>query len=236
MSSPLRPARELAQSRRRFPNESPEYRAARNALLEQEIELRRLNEAVAAQRRALPPGGLVPEDYRFESEHGPVQLSEMFGPHDTLVTYNWMYGPQRQRPCPMCTSMLSAFDGEMPDILQRVSFAVVGRSPIDRLVAFKKERGWRHLRLFSSAGNRFNRDYADEDPEAGEDNAGFNVFVRQADGKVRHFWGDEMGPESADPGQDPRGAPEVMPIWIVLDMTPGGRGTDWYPSLEYPSR
>jgi predicted dithiol-disulfide oxidoreductase (DUF899 family) len=131
----------------------------------------------------------------------------------------------------MCTSFLSALDGEMADILQRVAFAVIARSPVERLTAFKRERGWRHLRLYSSGGNTFNRDYADEDPDSG-DNAGFNVFVR-SNGIVRHFWGDEMGPETADPGQDPRGAPDAMPLWTVLDMTPGGRGTDWYPKLEY---
>lgn len=230
----LKPARELAQSPHRFPGEGPEYRAARNALLEQEIELRRLNERVAAQRRALPPGGVVPQDYPFDSERGPIAMSQMFGEHDTLVTYNFMFGPQRKRPCPMCTSMLSALDGEMPDILQRVAFAVIARSPIERLTAFKQERGWRHLRLYSCGGNSFNRDYADEDPASGSDNAGFNVFSRK-DGVVRHTWGDEME-HTADPGQDPRGHAEVMPLWVVLDMTPGGRGTDWYPKLEYPAR
>lgn len=230
-ASTLKPARLLADSPRRFPGESAEYRRARNDLLAEEIELRRHIERVAAQRRALPPGGVVPQDYRFEGEAGMVTLAEMFGTHDTLVTYNWMYGPQRARPCPMCTSLLSAYDGEMPDILQRVAFAVIGRSPIDKLVAFKKERGWRHLRMYSSNGNTFNRDYADEDPEGGDVPA-FNVFTRSG-GTVRHFWGAEMGPWTADPGQDPRGAPDVMPIWTVLDMTPGGRGSDWYPKLEY---
>jgi len=227
----LKPAEVLAQSTRRFPGESTQYRRARNALLAQEIELRRHIERVAAQRRALPTGGEVPQDYRFEGEQGPATLSQMFGDFETMVTYNWIFGPQRARPCPMCTSMLSAFDGEMPDILQRVAFAVVARSPIERMVAFKKERGWRHLRLYSSGGNSFNRDYVGEDP-GGDDQAAFNVFTR-AGGVVRHFWGDEMGPQTADPGQDPRGAPDVMPVWTVLDMTPGGRGTDWYPKLQY---
>ena len=220
-----------ALSTRRFPGESAQYRRARTALLAEEIELRRHIERVAAQRRALPPGGAVAQDYRFEGERGPVMLSQMFGDHDTLVTYNWMYGPKRKRSCPMCTSLLGALDGEMVDILQRVSFAVIARSPIERLVAFRNERGWRHLRLYSSGGNGFNRDYADEDPD-GDDNAGFNVFTRSG-GVVRHFYGDEMGPESADPGQDPRGAPDLMPVWTVLDLTPQGRGTDWYPKLEY---
>ncbi|CAN7152270.1 DUF899 domain-containing protein [Trinickia sp. LjRoot230] len=228
----LKPSALLAQSKYRFPGESPEYRAARNALLEAEIELRRHIERVAAQRRALPLGGPIPEDYRFESEHGPTTLSQMFGKHDTLVVYNWMFGPQRARPCPMCTSLLSAWDGETPDIEQRVALAIVGRAPIERLVAFKQERGWRHLRLYSSGGNHFNRDYAHEDPEQG-DNPALNVFVRRG-GEIRHFWAGEMGPETADPGQDPRGAPDLMPLWTVLDFTPGGRGTDWYPKLEYP--
>ncbi|CAH2899467.1 MAG: Uncharacterized protein conserved in bacteria [uncultured Paraburkholderia sp.] len=227
----LKPARELADSPRRFPGESAEYRRARNDLLAEEIELRRHIERVAAQRRSLPPGGIVPEDYRFEGESGPVSLSDMFGRHDTLVTYNWMFGPRRERPCPMCTSLLSAYDGEMPDMLQRVAFAVIGRSPIEKLVAFAKERGWRHLQLYSSAGNTFNRDYAGEDPD-GDDVPAFNVFTRSG-GTVRHFWAAEMGPWTADPGQDPRGAPDVMPLWTVLDMTPGGRGSDWYPKLEY---
>lgn len=230
----LKPAKLLAESSRRFPGESAAYRHARDALLAEEIELRRHIESVASQRRALPPGGEVQQDYRFDGEHGPVTLAQLFGEHDTLVTYNWMFGPSRERPCPMCTSLLSALDGEMPDILQRVAFAVIARSPIERMQDFAGERGWRHLRLVSSGGNTFNRDYADEDPD-GDDTAAFNVFTR-AGGRVRHFWGDEMGMQTADPGQDPRGAPDPMPLWTVLDMTPGGRGTDWYPKLDYSSR
>jgi predicted dithiol-disulfide oxidoreductase (DUF899 family) len=227
----LKLAQVLAESTRRFPGESTQYRNARNALLAEEIELRRHIERVAALRRALPPGGELPQDYRFDGENGAATLTQMFGDHDTLITYNWMFGPKRERPCPMCTSLLSALDGEMPDILQRVAFAVIARGPIERLVAFKKERGWRYLPLYSSGGNSFNRDYANEDPDAG-DNPAFNVFTRSG-GTLRHFWGDEMGPQTADPGQDPRGAPDPMPLWTMLDLTPGGRGTDWYPKLEY---
>lgn len=228
----LTPASELVKHDKRFPNESETYRAARRALLAEEIELRRHIERVAAQRRALPPGGAVREDYLFQGPDGPMNLSRLFGDKDTLVTYNWMFGPQRERPCPMCTSMLSALDGEMPDILQRVAFAVFATSPIARMTAFAKERGWRYLKLYSSAGNSFNQDYADEKP-GGEDNAAFNVFMKR-NGTIVHFWGDEMGMETADPGQDPRGAPDPMPLWTILDLTPEGRGTDWYPKLEYP--
>ena len=227
----LKPARELADSPALFPGESAEYRRARNDLLAEEIELRRHIERVAAQRRALPPGGEVPENYRFESENGPVTLSDMFGPHDTLITYNWMYGPQRERPCPMCSVLLSAYDGEVRDLMQRVGFAVIGRAPIEKLAAFKKERGWRYLPVYSSGGNSFNQVYAAEEPDGG-DNPALNVFVR-SNGTIRHFWAEEMGPSTADPGQDPRGAPDLMPLWLLLDKTPAGRGGDWYPKLDY---
>ena len=227
----LKPATELAKHGYTYPNESAEYRAARTKLLAEEIELRRHIELVAEQRRKLPPGGEVREDYVFMGENGPVKMSEMFGKHDTLAVYNWMYGPKRERPCPMCTSLLSSWDGEAPDIEQRIALAVVAKSPIERMVAFKKERGWRHLKLYSSAGNSFNKDYHAENPKW-DDDAAFNIFTRR-DGKIRHFWGGEMTGETADPGQDPRGAPDLMPIWTILDSTPEGRGTDWYPTLSY---
>lgn len=227
----LVPARELAQHGLDYPNESAEYRRARTALLAEEIELRRHIERVAAQRRALPLGGEIREDYLFEGENGPARLSDMFGEHQSLIVYNYMFGPQRERPCPMCTSLLSALDGEAPDIEQRVGLAIVAKSPIERLIAFKTVRGWRNLKLYSSAGNAFNRDYFAETPTSPDD-AAYNVFTRR-NGKIHHFWGAEMTGETADPGQDPRGAPDLMPIWTLLDTIPEGRGRDWYPKLEY---
>src|SRR5258706_5013487 len=140
-SSTLNPAAELAKaSGFRYPNESAEYRRAREALLAEEIELRRHIERVAEQRRRLPPGGEVKQNYVFEGEKGRASFADLFGDKDTLVVYSYMFGAQRERPCPMCTSLLSAWDGEVPDILQRVALAVVGRSPIERLKAFKRER------------------------------------------------------------------------------------------------
>jgi predicted dithiol-disulfide oxidoreductase (DUF899 family) len=231
-SSTLAPAAELAKaSGFRFPNESEAYRRARTALLAEEIELRRHIERVAEQRRALPPGGEVKKSYAFVGEHGPADFAGLFGANNTLVVYTYMFGPQREKPCPMCTSLLSAWDGEVPDITQRVALAVVARSPIERLVAFKRERGWHYLPLFSDATGEFSRDYHAVTKDGGDD-ATFNVFTRR-DGVIRHFWGGEMNGASADPGQDPRGAPDLMPIWTILDVTPEGRGTDWYPKLSY---
>ena len=145
------PADQLArESPIRIPNESVEYRAARKALLAQEFELRRQIERVAAMRRALPPGGPVTGDYRFETEDGPSDLAGLFGDKQTLVVYNYMFGPERKRPCPMCTNLLDAWDGNADDITQRVSLVVVARSPLERLAAVKRERGWKNLRLASA--------------------------------------------------------------------------------------
>jgi predicted dithiol-disulfide oxidoreductase (DUF899 family) len=225
-------ASELAGTNRaHFPNENEQYRTARNALLVEEIELRRHIERVAEQRRALPAGGAVSKDYQFVGEKGPVTFSKLFGDKQTLVVYSYMYGPKRQQPCPMCTSLLSSWDGVAADVEQRMALAVVARSPIDRLAAFKKERGWRALKIYSDQSGDYTRDYVSAD-EA--DIPAFNVFTRR-DGAIRHFWSGEMGAETADPGQDPRGAPDLMPIWTIFDNTPDGRGTDWYPKLKYAS-
>jgi predicted dithiol-disulfide oxidoreductase (DUF899 family) len=227
----LTPADELAANCKvRFLNESEEYRRARTALLAEEIELRRHIERVAEQRRALPPGAEV-KNYRFVGEAGPVDFAGLFGDKQTLVVYSYMYGPQRERPCPMCTSLLSAWDGEAQDMMQRVALAVTARSSIERLMAFKKERGWRHLRLYSDTSGDFSRDFHAIGPN-GEDYAGLNVFSRR-DGTIRHFWSGEMDFSTADPGQDPRGAPDLMPLWTVLDTTPEGRDPHWYPKLDY---
>jgi predicted dithiol-disulfide oxidoreductase (DUF899 family) len=226
----LTPANELARrSTVRFPNESREYRRARETLLAEEIELRRHIERVAAQRRQLPLGGNVTGDYRFEGEHGAVTLADLFGDNQTLIVYSYMFGPQRERPCPMCTSLMSSWEEKLPDIEQRVGLAMVARSPIERLVAAKRARGWTKLKVYSDNDGGFTRDYVsalDADVPA------YTVFTRK-DGAIRHFWSGEMGSETADPGQDPRGAPDLDPLWAILDTTPEGRGADWYPKLEY---
>ena len=226
----LKPASELAHENGvRFPNESDEYRRARDLLLAEEIELRRHIERVAQQRRALPPGGALSRDYRFVGEHGAVLFSELFGDKQTLAIYSYMYGPQRAQPCPMCTSLLSAWDGEAADVGQRIALVVIARSPIERLLAFGNARRWRHLRLYADVSGDYTRDYVSAQDA---DIPAFNVFTRR-DGSMRHFWSGEMGGGSADPGQDPRGAPDLMPLWTILDSTPEGRGSDWYPKLSY---
>jgi predicted dithiol-disulfide oxidoreductase (DUF899 family) len=219
-----------------FPGETPPYRAARNELLEAERDLRRQVERVAALRRRLTIGPAVVEDYAFdEIEAGAsrkVRLSELFAKgKDTLVVYNYMFSSEMEAPCPMCTCFLDGLDGNAAHLEQRVNLAVVAKSPIARIQELARSRGWRHLRLLSSAGNTFNRDFHGED-KGGSQNTIIHVFVLRPDG-VHHFYSSELELIPADEGQNQRHIDMMWPIWNVLDLTPEGRGTDWFPRLSY---
>jgi predicted dithiol-disulfide oxidoreductase (DUF899 family) len=236
----------------RFPNESAEYRRARSRLLEEEMELRRDIERVAALRRALPAGGELREDYVFEmnapaGKPTNVRLSQLFAPgKDTLAIYSFMYGPDRERPCPGCTHFLDGLDGAAEHIGQRVNLAVVAKSPLPRILAFARERGWHRLRLLSTAGNTYDRDYygdstalsaavrEQQEFKAGEewDMPMLNVFHRDGDGAIRHFWGSEVLYVPPEPGQEYRHNDLLDPLWNMLDLTPEGRG-DFHPRLNY---
>ena len=226
----LRPASELAATNTaHFPNESAEYRTARNRLLVEEIELRRQLERVASQRRALPPGGQTPQDFEFASETGPTRFSDLFAEKQTLMIYSMMFGSQRKGPCPSCTSFLSAWNGIAVNLRQRVAIAVTARSPIERLIEYKNQRGFTNLPFLSDGSGEYTRIYVSAEDA---DIPGFSVFSRR-DGVTRHFYSGEFSGAMADPGQDPRGAPDLDPLWLMLDLTPEGRGVDWYPKLAY---
>jgi predicted dithiol-disulfide oxidoreductase (DUF899 family) len=227
----LKPAREIAEADpTRWAGESVEYRQARTALLAEEIDLRRRIQRAAEHRRALPPGP-VAKDYRFLDEQGTeIGLVDLFGRHDSLFAYFWMYGPERERPCPMCTSFVGSLDIPARDIEQRIAIAIVGRSPVARQLAFARERGWANLKFYQTVGDDYGRDVH---ALTGEDEgAAVTVWRRDGD-QARLFWAAEGGMETADPGFDPHLAPDPTPLWTILDMTPGGRGADWYPKLDY---
>jgi predicted dithiol-disulfide oxidoreductase (DUF899 family) len=209
---------------------------------------------VAAQRRGLPPGGTVSEDYRFEEvggQGGEVTFSELFAPgKDTLVIYSFMFPrwsgdtrpgptegetarlPLEETPCPSCTSILDSLDGAASHLSQRLNLAVVAKSAPERIAAFARERGWRNLRLLSSRGNAYNLDYHAETSD-GIQRPILNVFVRDGD-VVRHSWATELMFTPRDEGEDPRHVDLIWPMWSVLDMTPDGRGSDSnFPGLSY---
>jgi predicted dithiol-disulfide oxidoreductase (DUF899 family) len=239
-----------------LPGESKEYRAARERLLQREIELRSATEAVAAARRELPAGGPVPCDYVFDGEGttgAPVEvrMSELFAPgKPSLVIYSFMFPrdpgeespgpstgqtallPLAEGPCPSCTALLDPLDGAAEHAGQHINFVVVAKAPIERVITFARERGWRHLRLLSSATNTYNRDYLAETPD-GIQRPMLTVFHRQ-NGVIRHFWSSELFYAPTDPGQDPRHVGSLEPLWNLFDLTPEGRPQDWYEQHDYP--
>jgi predicted dithiol-disulfide oxidoreductase (DUF899 family) len=235
---------------RRFPGESTEYREAREALLEREIELRRAMEAVAEARRELPPGGMVPEDYVFAGVDGEVRMSELFAPgRDSLVIYSFMFPrdssddrpgpttgkaaelPLHEGPCPSCVALLDQLDAAMRHGGEQVNFAAVVKAPIDVVADFGERRGWRWIRLLSTAGNTYSRDYHGE-TESGDQIPTLNVFHRSGD-EIRHFWATELMFAPADPGQHPRHVGTLEPVWNLFDLLPEGRPMDWDEQLSY---
>lgn len=224
-----------------FPNESAEYRRARDELLRAEMGLRKQLESVAAQRRKLPLGGVVPEDYEFEEGGASlddnktvrrVRLSELFTRDGaSLVVYSFMYGPKMTKACPSCTSILDSLDRTAPHATQRVNLAVVAKSPIERIRAHARDRGWRNLRLLSSANNTYNTDYHGENA-SGSQLPALNVFERRGD-KIHHTFCTELLFVKPEPGQDGRHVDLIWPLWNLFDFTPEGRGTDWHPALKY---
>ena len=220
-----------------FPGETPAYRKARDKLLKAEVALRRQVEEVAKLRRRLPMGGEVPEDFEFDEGADvvgmkKVRLSELFTPgKDTLILYNYMFSLAMGNPCPMCTSIIDSLEGAAPHIAQRANMAIVAKAPLPRLLTFARNRGWRNLRFLSSADNSFNRIYKGEEEE-GDQNPMMHIFVRR-NARIRHFWASELFFAKPEKGQNMRHVDLIWPLWNLLDLTPEGRGRDWYPKLNY---
>lgn len=230
-------AAQLAAVRKPFPGETAVYGKARQGLLAEEIELQRHIDQVSTTRRSLPDGPLIEKDYRFKDMNGDdVGLADLFGEHQTLITYFWMYGPDRDRPCPMCTNLLGPLDANANDLMQRVALVVLGRSTVERQLAFAQERGWRALKFLQTVGDDYALDFGGLDPKSGSEWPVMAVFKRSETSRgasVRLFWKAEMTGEMTDKGKDPRGGPDFSPLWTALDLTPEGRGDKWYPKLDY---
>ena len=197
---------------------------------------------------------VVPEDYVFdeigaEGAAVKVRLSELFADKPSLIIYNMMFPrhkndgrakaetgvtaalPREDGPCPSCVGLLDQFDGVMRHLRETHSLVIVAKTPAARLAAFAQERGWKHLRLLSSAGNDFKRQYGGEDAD-GQQQPMMNVFQRTPEG-IRHFWSSEMLYAPGEPGQDPRALGTVEPLWTLQDFTPEGRAMGWDEQLQY---
>lgn len=219
-----------------LPSETAAYRHCRQELLEAEIALKDQREKVAALRRRLPLDCQVETDYRFSSvssgqtgdRSDEVALSALFtNPTKPLVLIHFMYGGAQAAPCPMCNMWADGYNAVAPHLSQRVNLGLVAETPIEDLAALANKRGWRHLKLLSSAGTSFKRDYGMADTEANQF-PGVSVFQRGEDGTARHFYtGGALMAEGHFRGMD-----LLTPVWNLLDLTPEGRG-DWVPSLNY---
>jgi len=203
---------------RRFPNESQAYRDARAALLKDEQELVDKVKAVAEKRRKLPLGGKLKEDYVFRRANAgkvgaPVKFSELFGDHDTLLLYSFMFGPNWDKPCPSCTSLVDGFDRAWYSVTRDAAFVAIAKAPAERIAAWAKERGWSQIDLVSGFESPFQADYRCQGDNDDMQWPVMHVFTKR-DGEIFHFWATETMSNHVD---------TVWAYWNLMDFTPEGR-------------
>jgi len=208
----------------RHPNESRAYRAARAALLKDEQELVEKTKALATKRRKLPLGGELKEDYVFQRANEgkvgkSVKFSELFAGKDTLMLYSWMFGPNWDKPCLSCTSLMDGFDRSAYQVTRNVAFAGIAKAQPERINAWARERGWSQIDLLSGFGSPFQADYKCQGDNDDMQWPVMLVFTKR-DGKIFHFWSTETGANHVD---------TVWPYWNLMDFTPEGR-----PDLDTP--
>jgi predicted dithiol-disulfide oxidoreductase (DUF899 family) len=208
----------------RYPNESKEYRVARDALVKEEQELIDKVKAVARKRRSLPPGGQLKEDYTFQwANDGKtgerVKFSELFGDKKTLLLYSFMFGPNWDKPCPSCTSLVDGFDRSYYQVTRDAAFVAIAKAQPDRINAWARERGWSQIALVSGFQSPYQADYKCQGDSDDMQFPVMHVFMKR-DGTIRHFWGTELSANHVD---------TVWPYWNLMDFTPEGR-----PDLDTP--
>ena len=202
----------------KYPNETREYRDARDALLKAEQELVDKTRAVAALRRKLPRGGRLKEDYTFQWANDgkvgqSVKFSELFGEQNTLLLYSFMFGPNWDKPCPSCTSLMDGYDRAWYSVSRDAAFATIAKAPPDKINAWAKERGWSQLPLLSGAASPFQADYKCQAENDDKQLPVMMVFNKQA-GRIFLFWSTEGMMNHVD---------TVWPYWNLMDFTPAGR-------------
>jgi predicted dithiol-disulfide oxidoreductase (DUF899 family) len=202
--------------------------ALAKALVRDEIGMKNHIEKVAAKRRKLPAGEPVAQDYVFAEGPGrPVKLSQLFDKgKDELIIYHYMFAPKDKKPCPMCTMWCDGYDRIEPYVRKRANFALVTKAPIEKLRKWARGRGWKNIRLLSSYGTTFNRDFGVEDKKENQLPA-ISVFTKDKKGTVRHFYQKSALLDS----RNYRGIDQLTPVWNLFDLLPSGRG-DWYPNYE----
>lgn len=219
----------------KFPNEPDNYREQRDQLLDAEVRLRDEVEAVAEQRRQLPLGGRLKEDYRFEriGEDGAIEkvpFDSLFGNHDSLILYSMMFGPEWDAPCPSCTSIVDSLNANSLAVEEISAIAVVAAAGAEQLKAWAGRRHWR-INIVSAGDSGYLVDYAGFETDDPGVVSAMNVFRKTADG-IFHFWSSELVSRPMASGH-PRHVDIVWPMWNLLDMTPQGRGDTMVPKQDF---
>jgi predicted dithiol-disulfide oxidoreductase (DUF899 family) len=221
---------ETHMSEPRYPNESREYRDARDSLLKDEQELVDKVKSVAQKRRNLPRGGQLKEDYVFQwANDGKVgqnvKFSELFAGKNTLLLYSFMFGPNWDNPCYSCTSLVDGFDRTWYQVAQSAGFVAIAKASADRINAWAKRRGWSQIPLVSGLNSSFQADYKCQEESDDMQLPVMHVFRKQ-DGKIFHFWATETSQNHVD---------TVWPYWNLMDFTPEGRPDIDTPPQDYKS-
>ena len=212
------------------PNESPEYREARDALLEEEKALIEQVRSVAEKRRNLPLGGQLKEDYEFRWANDDklgqsVKLSELFGDKTTLLLYNFMYGPGWDNPCPSCTSLMDGFDRSAFQVTHDAAFCGIAKAPAEMINAWARSRSWTQINLLSGFETTYQKDYLCQGENDDMQWPVLHVFRKHEDG-IYHFWGTELQGNHMD---------TAWPYWNLMDFTPEGRPDRMTPPQNFRS-
>ena len=214
----------------RYPNESREYRAARDSLLRDEQELVEKVKSLAEKRRQLPAGGELKEDYVFQwANDGKVgqrvRFSELFGDKNTLLLYSFMYGPNWDNPCTSCTSLVDGFDRSWYQVSRHAAFVAIAKAPAAKINAWAARRGWSQIPLVSGSESAYQADYRCQGDSDDMQWPVMHVFRKQ-DGRILHFWGTESNTNHVD---------TVWPYWNLMDFTPEGRPDILTPPQQFRS-
>ncbi len=205
-----------------------EWLAARKKHLAKEKEFTRLRDQLSAQRRELP-WVQVDKDYIFDGPNGKETLAELFEGRRQLLVYHFMFDPDWEEGCPMCSYLVDNCSGAIVHLKQRdVTMVMVSKAPLDKLAAFKQRMGWR-VKWVSSFGSDFNRDYhvsfTLEEKEKGEvyynygtrayfesEGPGASVFYKKRNGNIFHTYSSYA-----------RGLDMLIGAYHLLDLVPKGR-------------
>ncbi len=135
-----------------------QWEAARAELLTREKELTRMSDELAQQRLELP-WLLVEKQYTFQTVDGIKTLAELFDGRSQLVVYHFMFGPEFEAGCPVCSSIADSFNGVLAHLAASdVTMICTSRAPLEKLLAYRERMGW-SFNWVSSYESDFNWDY-----------------------------------------------------------------------------